>query len=170
MKTRAFIALGSNLDDPLLRIDAAFCALSELSQTQLTKRSPSYRNPAVGPGRQPDFINAVAELATGLDPFDLLDAVKDIEATQGRQGNAERWAPRVIDLDILLYGDRQMRDDRLTLPHPEMHRRRFVLQPLSDIAPELEIPGHGPLRALLQQAPAHELIKITSTGVLVETG
>lgn len=170
MKTRAFIALGSNLGDPLSRIDAAFRALAELSQTQLMKRSPSYRNSAVGPGRQPDFINAVAELVTGLDPFVLLDAVRDIEAAQGRERNAERWAPRVIDLDILLYGDRQIRDHRLTLPHPEMHRRRFVLQPLSDIAPDLEIPGHGPLRALLQQAPDHELIKITSAEAILDAG
>ncbi|HSS64133.1 MAG TPA: 2-amino-4-hydroxy-6-hydroxymethyldihydropteridine diphosphokinase [Gammaproteobacteria bacterium] len=167
MKTRAFIALGSNLDDPLKRIDAAFLALSELPATQLSKRSPSYRNRAVGPGRQPDFINAVAKLATDLDPHVLLDAIQDIERAQGRERDAERWAPRIIDLDILLYGDCEMDNGRLTLPHPEMHRRRFVLQPLSDIAPDLEIPGHGSLRDLLRRAPAHELIRIASTEAAV---
>lgn len=170
MKTRVFIALGSNLDDPLSRIDTAFRALAGLSRTRLIKRSPSYRNSAIGPGRQPDYVNAVAELITGLGPIDLLHAVQDIEAAQGRERNAERWASRVIDLDILLYGDIEMRDDRLTLPHPEMHRRRFVLQPLSDIAPELEIPGRGPLRDLLEQAPAHGLTRITSTEAAIESG
>ena len=168
MKTRAFIALGSNLDDPRTRIDAAFRALAQLPATRLAKRSPIYRNRAVGPRRQPDFVNAVAELVTGLGPYVLLDAIQEIERSQGRERNAERWAPRVIDLDILLCGDHQMRDDRLTLPHPEMHRRRFVLQPLSDIAPDLEIPGHGPLRDLLQRAPAHELTKIASSEAAVE--
>ena len=170
MKARAFIALGSNLDDPLARIDAAFRALAKLPATRLSKRSPSYRNRAVGPGTQPDFINAVAELDTGLGPYALLRAVRDIETAQGRERQAKRWAPRVIDLDILLYDDHQMRDSRLTLPHPEMHRRRFVLQPLSDIAPELTIPGLGRLQDLLQQAPAQELIKVASTEAALESG
>jgi 2-amino-4-hydroxy-6-hydroxymethyldihydropteridine diphosphokinase len=168
VKSRAFIALGSNLNDPLRRIDAAFRALAELPATQLSKRSPRYRNRAVGPGRQPDFVNAVAELITGLDPYGLLDALQDIERSHGRERNAERWAPRVIDLDILLYGDRRVRDDRLTLPHPEMHLRRFVLQPLSDIAPDLEVPGHGPLRDLLKRAPAHALTKIVAGEAALE--
>lgn len=170
MKTRVFIALGSNLDEPLARIEAAFRALAKLPATKLTKRSPCYRNRAVGPGLQPDFINAVAELRTDLDPHDLLDAIQDIERDQGRERDAERWAPRVIDLDILLYGDLEMRDDRLTLPHPEMHRRRFVLEPLSDIAPDLEIPGRGPLQDLLPKAPEHEMIKVASSPSAVETG
>lgn len=170
MKTRAYIALGSNLNDPLSQVEAAFRALAGLPETELTRRSPSYRNPAVGPGRQPEFINAVAEVLTGLDPYALLDAVKEIEAAQGRESDVERWAPRVIDLDIVLFGNLHMRDERLTLPHPEMHRRRFVLKPLSDIVPELEIPGHGQLRNLLQRAPAHELIQVASIGAAVETG
>lgn len=169
MKTRAFIALGSNLNDPLKQIDAAFRALAKLPDTRLSKRSPTYRNPALGPGWQPDYFNAVAELIAGLDPYALLDALQDIETSQGRKRDAERWAPRVIDLDMLLYGDLQVRVDRLTLPHPEMHLRRFVLQPLSDVAPELEIPGHGTLRDLLKRAPAHELSKIVSSGAVVES-
>jgi 2-amino-4-hydroxy-6-hydroxymethyldihydropteridine diphosphokinase len=169
VKTRAFIALGSNLDDPPKRIDSAFRALARLPATRLSKRSPSYRNRAVGPGKQPDFVNAVAELITGLDAYVLLDAIQDIERSQGRERNAGRWAPRVIDLDLLLYGNRRVGDDRLTLPHPEMHRRRFVLQPLSDIAPDLEIPGHGPLREVLQRAPAHELTYIASTEAPAES-
>lgn len=162
MKTQAFIALGSNLNDPLSQIDAAFRALSSLPETRLSGRSPSYRNRALGPEPQPDFINAVAGLLTGLTPHQLLDALQAIESAQGRERHAKRWAPRVIDLDLLLYGHLQMRDRRLTLPHPELIQRRFVLQPLSDIAPDLEIPGHGALRYLLQRAPAHELIKVDS--------
>ncbi len=170
MKTRAYIALGSNLSNPLAQIEAAFRALARLPETELSRRSPSYRNRAVGPGRQPEFINAVAEVLTGLDPYALLNAVKEIEAAQGREKDVERWAPRVIDLDIVLFGNLHMRDERLTLPHPEMHRRRFVLKPLSDIAPGLEIPGRGQLRDLLQRAPAHELIQVASIGAAVETG
>ncbi len=162
MTTPAFIALGSNLNDPLSQIEAAFRALAALPATRLTARSPSYRNRALGPEPQPDFINAVAKLLTGLSPHQLLDALQSIESAQGRERRAQRWAPRVIDLDLLLYGDLQMRDRRLTLPHPELIQRRFVLQPLSDIAPDLEIPGHGALRDLLQRAPAHELIRVDS--------
>ena len=162
MTTSAFIALGSNLNDPLSQIEAGFRALAALPATRLSGRSPSYRNRALGPEPQPDFINAVAGLLTGLGPHQLLDALQAIETAQGRERHAERWAPRVIDLDLLLYGDLQMRDGRLTLPHPELINRRFVLQPLSDIAPELEIPGHGALRDLLKRAPAHELIEVSS--------
>ena len=169
MSSRAFIALGSNLDDPLARIDAALGALAALDDTRLVARSPLYRNSALGPGRQPDFINAVAALMTGLDPHALLDEIQKIETAQGRERESERWAPRVIDLDILLYGELQISDGRLTLPHPEMHRRRFVLQPLCDIAPELEIPALGSLRDLLRNAPPHELIKVSLTEAAVES-
>lgn len=170
MKTRAFIALGSNLDDPLAQIDAALKALSRLPDTKLLRSSPLYRNKAVGPGNQPEFINAVAELATTLDPYALLDAVQDIEAAQGRVREAKRWETRVIDLDILLYGERQVQDDRLTLPHPELYRRRFVLQPLNDIAPDLEIPGRGPLQELLRRAPVHEMTRVASTASALQSG
>ncbi len=170
MKTRAFIALGSNLDDPLAQIDAALRALSALPDTRLVKRSPLYRNQAVGPGRQPDFINAVAELVTALEPYALLDAIQGIEAAQGRNREAERWAPRVIDLDIVLYGQRRIRDDRLTLPHPELHRRRFVLQPLNDIAPDIVIPGCGPLHELLRQAPKHEMTEVALSASVLASG
>lgn len=169
MSHRVYVALGSNLDNPLAQIDAALSALARLAETRLVARSPLYRNRALGPGRQPDYINAVAALVTGLDPHDLLDAVQDIEISRGRERKPERWAPRVIDLDILLYGELQVSDGRLTLPHPEMHRRRFVLQPLSDIAPELEIPGHGPVQDLLRQAPPHELVKVSLTEAAVES-
>ncbi len=170
MKTRAFIALGSNLDDPLAQIDAALRALSALPDTRLVKRSPLYRNQAVGPGRQPEFINAVAELVTALEPYALLDAIQGIEAAQGRNREAERWVPRVIDLDIVLYGQRQIRDDRLTLPHPELHRRRFVLQPLNDIAPDIVIPGCGPLHELLRQAPKHEMTEVALSASVLASG
>ncbi len=160
--TPAFIALGSNLNGPLLQIETAFRALAALPATRLTARSPSYRNCALGPEPQPEFINAVAGLLTGLGPHQLLNALQAIEIAQGRERHAERWAPRVIDLDLLLYGDLRISDGRLTLPHPELSKRRFVLQPLSDIAPDIEIPGHGALSDLLQRAPAHELTRVDS--------
>lgn len=168
MSARAYIALGSNLGEPLAQIDAAFEALAGLPQTRLVKRSPCYRNRAVGPGRQPEFVNAAAELITTLGPLALLDALQEIEAAQGRERPAERWLPRIIDLDILLYGDLELNDDRLKLPHPELHRRRFVLQPLIDIAPDLVIPGRGPLKELLRRAPAHEMSKIASSPSALE--
>lgn len=169
MSTRVYIALGSNLNDPLAQIDAALSGLAALDDSRLVARSPLYRNSALGPGRQPDFINAVAALMTGLDPHTLLDQIQKVETAQGRKRDAERWAPRVIDLDILLYGQLEISDGRLTLPHPEMHRRRFVLQPLCDIAPELEIPALGPVRELLRNAPPHELIKVSLPEAAVES-
>lgn len=160
--TKAYVSLGSNLDNPVERIDAAFRAIAGLAETTLIRRSPLYRNPAVGPGSQPDFVNAVAELATDLDPQSLLAALKSIESAQGREPSEMRWVPRVMDLDILLYGDCEIEDDGLTVPHPELPNRRFVLKPLWDIAPDIEVPGQGPLRELLERAPAHELKQIES--------
>lgn len=160
MRTRAFVALGSNLNDPLAQIKAACAALSGIAETSVVRCSPLYRNDAVGPGRQPEFVNGVVELETGLEAHALLDALQRVESSQGRRRGDARWEPRIIDLDILLYGDAQIQDDRLTVPHPEMHLRRFVLQPLYDIAPALEIPGRGGLEALLKSAPGHGMRQI----------
>lgn len=144
----AFIALGSNLDDPALHVDQAFGELARLSSSRLLTRSSLYRSGPVGLLDQPDFINAVAQIETALDPHGLLDALLEIEHAHGRVREFIN-APRTLDLDILMYGDLQCNERRLILPHPRMHQRAFVLQPLLEIAPDCHIPGRGTVAELL---------------------
>ncbi|MDR2240305.1 MAG: 2-amino-4-hydroxy-6-hydroxymethyldihydropteridine diphosphokinase [Zoogloeaceae bacterium] len=148
MTARAYVGLGSNLGDPLATVQAAFAALRELPQTALAAASSLYRSAPVGLKNQPDFINAVAALDTQLSADALLEELFAIEARFGRQ-RAFHHAPRTLDLDLLLYGGETRATPRLTLPHPRMHERAFVLLPLLEIAPEAAIPGHGPAAALL---------------------
>ena len=145
----AYIGIGSNLDRPVEQVRRAGEALASLPESRLLRISPLYRNPALGPGSQPDYVNAVAAVETRLEPHALLDALQVIEAEQGRRRGAVRWQPRTLDLDLLVYGDRTIGDDRLTVPHPRMHERAFVLKPLRDIAPRLEVPGLGDVGCLL---------------------
>jgi 2-amino-4-hydroxy-6-hydroxymethyldihydropteridine diphosphokinase len=159
---RAYIGIGSNLDDPANQVHRAFQALSTLPAGRLVAQSPLYRSaPVGGPPGQPDYINAVAALDTTLNPDQLLAALRAIETGQGRV-RAERWGPRTLDLDLLLY-DRLVRDDPwLTLPHPRLHQRAFVLYPLYDIAPDLDIPGHGSLAALRAHCPLQTIARLDS--------
>ena len=150
--TRCYIALGSNLDDPRQQLAAAFDSLAELPGSRLVRRSRLYRSRAVGPGKQPDYLNAVGCVETGLDPHELLRKLQGIENRQGRQRDV-RWGARTLDLDILLYGNRQIDSDWLTVPHPRMAERDFVLYPLSEIDPELVLPCGTPLASLLQRCP-----------------
>jgi 2-amino-4-hydroxy-6-hydroxymethyldihydropteridine diphosphokinase len=149
---RSFIALGSNLDDPLRQLQRAVAALAALPDCRLGQVSPYYRNPAVGPGPQPDFINAVAELLTALDADALLTQLQRIETAQGRTRDV-RWGPRTLDLDLLLYGDSIIDTPRLQVPHPRMLQRNFVLHPLHDIAPALILPDGSSLDARLDCCP-----------------
>jgi 2-amino-4-hydroxy-6-hydroxymethyldihydropteridine diphosphokinase len=160
----AYIGIGSNLGQPLEQIRGARNALAELPQTRLVGISPLYRNPAVGPGKQPDYLNAVAAIETRLAPHALLDALQAIEAKQGRTRGAIRWQPRTVDLDLLVYGDREIRDQRLTVPHPRIHQRAFVLKPLLDLAPDLDVPGLGPVAALLSGVPDGLLRQVDDLG------
>ncbi len=144
-----YIAIGSNLDQPVRQVLRARDALAGLPETRLLGLSPLYRNPAIGPGRQPEYVNAVAAVRTRLAPHDLLDALHAIEANQGRVRGPVRELPRILDLDLLLYGDREISDRRLTVPHPRMQQRAFVLKPLLDIAPDLDVPGLGSVTTLL---------------------
>ena len=139
---RAFIAVGSNLQQPRFQVTQAFDLLDGLPQTRLVKRSSLYRTAPVGYDNQPDFINAVAEIETALEPQPLLQALLALESTQGRERPFPN-APRVLDLDLLLYNDTMMQTPELTLPHPRMHTRGFVLLPLAEIAPDINIHGHG---------------------------
>lgn len=148
----AYIGLGSNLSDPGRQVRSALGTLSEHHAIQLLRHSALYLSPPMGPADQPDYVNAVAALETRLAPHRLLDLLQAIEQQQGRV-RGERWGPRTLDLDILLYGDRLISDARLTLPHPGIAERAFVLYPLQEIAPDLEIPGLGTLSGLLQHCP-----------------
>jgi len=145
---RAYIGLGSNLDDPVAQVKHAIAALAELPQSQLLRQSRLYASPPLGPLDQPDYVNAVVELDTALEPEVLLNALHDIEQKQGRV-RTRHWGERVIDLDLLLYADMQMESRGLTLPHPGIAARAFVLRPLAELEPELMIPGQGVLRDLL---------------------
>ena len=157
MMVTAYIGLGANLDDPAAQVELAMEELARLAESRLTARSSLYASAPVGYAEQPDFINAVAAIETRLSPRALLEALLDIEHTHGRN-RTFRNAPRTLDLDLLLYGDAHFHEENLTLPHPRMHERAFVLLPLLEIAPELVIPGHGQantLVALCGNQPVH---------------
>lgn len=156
----AYIGIGSNLEGPAAQVRRAAAALARLPGTRLRTLSPLYRNPAVGPGKQPDYVNAVAVIETRLAPHALLDALQSIEHAQGRERGPVRWQPRTIDLDVLLYGDRVIDDERLTVPHPRIRERAFVLRPLHDVERELEIPGLGSVERLLARVSEATLRRV----------
>lgn len=139
---QAYVALGSNLDDPASHVRRAFGELAALPASRLLACSALYRSAPVGPADQPDFINAVARMATDLTPVGLLAALLAIEQAHGRV-RAARNAPRTLDLDILMYDDLCCSEPELILPHPRMHQRAFVLRPLAEIAPDCRVPGRG---------------------------
>lgn len=130
--TSSYVALGSNLGDPARQLRAAVAALDASRHCTVQRHSPVYRSTALGPGQQPDYLNAVVLLDTRLSALDLLDSLQQIETRQGRERTV-RWGPRTIDLDILLYGDAVIESPRLRVPHPGMKERKFVLRPLADI-------------------------------------
>ncbi len=140
--SKAFVALGSNLNSPASQVIRAFQAIDNLPKTKLVKQSSLYQSAPVGYANQPDFINAVAEISTQLSPETLLAALLNIENEAGRERPFAN-APRVLDCDLLLYDDMVIHTAKLTLPHPLMHARGFVLLPLAEIAPELSLPKHG---------------------------
>jgi 2-amino-4-hydroxy-6-hydroxymethyldihydropteridine diphosphokinase len=137
-----FIALGSNLADPAAQIRSALRELARLPETRLVRTSSLYRNPPAGGPAQPDYVNAVAEIETGIDAHALLDRLLEIERAHGRVRDAPN-GPRTLDLDIALYGDEIIREPGLAVPHPRMLERAFVLAPLAEIAPDAVVPGHG---------------------------
>jgi 2-amino-4-hydroxy-6-hydroxymethyldihydropteridine diphosphokinase len=138
----AYVAVGSNLEQPRQRVTEAFERLATLRETRLELRSQIYLTRPMGPQDQPDFVNAVAGLMTRLSARELLDALLDIERAMGRD-RQERWGPRIVDLDLIWMTGATIDEPGLTLPHPGVSERNFVLYPLDDIAPTLLIPGHG---------------------------
>jgi 2-amino-4-hydroxy-6-hydroxymethyldihydropteridine diphosphokinase len=146
----AFVALGANIDAPATHVTQALAELDGLPRSRVVRRSSLYRTAPVGLLDQPDFVNAVAQIDTGLEPQPLLDALLALEARHGRQRSVPN-APRTLDLDLLLYGDREVRGQTLTVPHPRLHERAFVLVPLAEIAPDANVPGQGRVGDLLQK-------------------
>jgi 2-amino-4-hydroxy-6-hydroxymethyldihydropteridine diphosphokinase len=146
----AFVGLGANLENPLQQVRQALSELDAIEHTRVIAASSMYRSVPVGYADQPDFINAVAKLRTGLSPRELLEALHGIENRHARRRSV-RNAPRTLDLDLLLYGMLVAREEGLILPHPRMHERAFVLLPLAEIAPDTLVPGHAPVSQLLAQ-------------------
>jgi 2-amino-4-hydroxy-6-hydroxymethyldihydropteridine diphosphokinase len=156
---RAYIGLGSNLADPVDQVKTAISNLQSLPDSQLLEWSSLYASPPMGPQDQPDYINAVAAIETALSAHQLLDALQAIEQHQGRVRN-RHWGERTLDLDVLLYGQIQIDDARLQIPHPGIALRAFVLYPLAEIAPDLEITNTGEIKQLLQHCPRDGLRKL----------
>lgn len=149
--TRVWLAIGSNLASPLQQVNAALAALAQIPDTRVVTVSAFYRTPPLGPQDQPDYLNAAVALDTDLEPDVLLDHTQRIELQQGRVRKDERWGPRTLDLDIMLFGDRVIHTPRLTVPHYDMKNRGFMLWPLFEIASELAFPDGETLEAVLQR-------------------
>ena len=158
--TIAFVALGSNLEQPQIQVRRGFDELAALSKTKLLSCSSLYTSAPVGYADQPDFVNAVAKIETALSPHEVLEALLAIELKHGRQRSLPN-GPRTLDMDLLLYGGLQHHEAGLTIPHPRMHERAFVLLPLTEIAPDAVIPGKGPAREWLEKCADQQLRKLT---------
>lgn len=141
----AYVGLGSNLHGPAQQLEKTFEELDAIPDTRLIKKSSLYRSAPFGGVEQPDFVNAVASLLTQLSALELLRQLQSIEDRRGRERGEVRWGPRILDLDLLVYSDRRIDEDDLTVPHPGIIERNFVLLPLAEIAPKLTIPGLGQL-------------------------
>jgi len=155
----AFVALGANLEDPVNQVRRALVELACLPRTRLTAQSSLYLSKPVGHARQPDYVNAVAALRTRLTPRGLLEHLLEIETRHGRT-RAFKNAPRTLDLDLLLYGGLVMHEPGLSLPHPRMRERAFVLLPLAELDPDCQIPGHGPVHRCLAPLDIQDLTRL----------
>ncbi|MGA8118827.1 2-amino-4-hydroxy-6-hydroxymethyldihydropteridine diphosphokinase [Rouxiella badensis] len=156
---RVYIALGSNLAQPVDQVNCALEALAHIPRTHLVQASSFYRSKPLGPQDQPDYLNAVVALDTQLPAHQLLDYTQAIEQNQGRVRKAERWGPRTLDLDMLLYGNEIYATERLTVPHYDMKNREFMLYPLAEIAPELLFPDGESLQQVLTRVAINGLVR-----------
>ena len=154
--TTTYVGLGSNLQQPTLQLDNAITALQQLPDCTLIQCSSYYGSKAIGPGQQPDYVNAVARLNTSLSAHHLLSQLQRIEHKQGRRRHTH-WGPRTLDLDLLLYGTCVLQDSELTLPHPRLKERNFVVTPLFEIAPDLILPDGSTLVTLLENTTRENL-------------
>ncbi|WP_340619663.1 2-amino-4-hydroxy-6-hydroxymethyldihydropteridine diphosphokinase [Xenorhabdus siamensis] len=155
--TRIYIAIGSNQADPLQQVDNALAALKTIPDTIFIARSSFYRTKPLGPQDQPDYLNLAVALDTHLLPETLLDHTQAIELAQGRVRKDERWGPRTLDLDIMLFGDQVINTERLTIPHYGLKQREFMLYPLAEIAPDLVFPDKETLAERLKHVPENGL-------------
>lgn len=157
--TRCYIGLGSNLEHPVTQVATALLELERLDHCRALVHSSLYRSDPVGPPGQPDYINAVASVETTLLPLELLDALQAIEQ-QHQRVRIQHWGPRTLDLDLLLYGDQQINNERLTVPHAFIQARNFVLYPLAEIAPDLRITHKISLASCLKNCESGSLERI----------
>jgi len=147
----ACVGLGSNLDDPRRQVERGLLALDALPRTRLLRRSRLYASAPWGVANQPEFVNAAAAIETQLTPRALMEALLGVERAFGRQRGAQRWGPRILDLDLLLYDAAVIDEAGLRVPHPHLHERAFVLLPLAEVAPRLQVPGQGVVAELLSR-------------------
>lgn len=163
-RVRAYVGIGSNLDAPVAQVKRAMEALRGLPETRLAACSSLYRTAPVGITAQPEFINAVCALDTALAPQALLERLLAVEQAQGRTREGARGGPRTLDLDLLLYGDLEIDRPDLTVPHPRLHERAFVLYPLAEIAPALEVPGRGAVAELCARCGGQAVTRLADAG------
>lgn len=159
-EVEAYIGLGSNLSGPQAQVSSAMQELNSIPETNVLKVSSLYISKPMGPSDQPDYVNAVAKISTNLSPERLLVELQGIEQSHRRQRNGQRWGPRTLDLDIILFGDIQMDSKTLQIPHYAVTEREFVLIPLQELQADLIIPGKGTLTDLIKQLPSYHLERI----------
>jgi 2-amino-4-hydroxy-6-hydroxymethyldihydropteridine diphosphokinase len=158
----AYIGIGSNLANPVAQVQEAIEELGAIPDSILIARSSLYSSKPMGAAGQPDYVNAVVAIDTVLSAQALMQALQNIERRQGRERTGEKWGPRILDLDLLLYGGRVIDTADLTVPHPGLHERDFVLVPLEEIAGDINIPGRGMLSALISRCENHSLRKLVA--------
>ena len=159
----AYIGLGSNLSEPIKQVKDAIKKIEKIPQSRITAHSSLYLSKPMGPQDQDDFINAVIALETSLSAIDLLDALQSIENEAGRIRKENRWGARILDLDIILFGNEVINSERLTIPHYGMAEREFVLLPLVEIAPLLQLPNGESVKLLSQNIPHNDMFKLGLT-------
>ena len=160
---RVWLGLGSNRQNPAARLREALDRLDRVDGVRLTGISSFYRTPPWGDEEQDDFINAVASIETDVAPFALLAELQAIETRMGRERSTRRWGPRIIDIDLLLYGDEIHSTDGLEIPHPRMHERAFVLVPMAELDASLEVPGHGRVVDLLRDVDCSDIRRLVGS-------
>jgi len=162
MTVRVYVGLGSNLEDPVAQVLEAVEELEMIPDSILASRSSLYRGKPMGVADQPDYVNAVVAMDTLLSAENFLQELTRIEDLQGRVRDGDKWGPRIIDLDLLMYGKQKINTPDLTVPHPGMHERDFVIIPLSELAGDVNIPGQGRLTALINKCENHSLRKLVT--------
>lgn len=169
MRTRGvYVGLGSNLDEPATQLGTALNALARVPETTLVRVSSLYRTPPWGVVAQPDFVNAVAEIDTGLAPDQLMRELLALERSFGRERGGTRWGPRRLDLDLLLFGETVLDVPGCHVPHPHLHERAFVLVPLAELAFDAVVPGRGVVRDLLAALPPDEVHEVRALAPALE--